>query len=434
MSAEEENLQKHEEEPEEEKLEKVEKPLIEVKAPLEEPPFDAFIKAYMEARGIKGPKKEAAIALSRLFREAGIDPEKELAEVAKRFYRKMSIAKELKRLGGERIQEIAEAIAARAADEASEGFSMTTQPYNDDEYKEFLQVFRKHVLPLAMAIRSLDYFFNRPGNGQSSNVTSSENLIASLIKSGVEPERVNEWLSKLDKNALSVLLSLSSGNPASTIIPYLIANKGEEKGNPTLKETIEAVKDIYDITDKMSDKSKGKEGEGITTQILSIMKDMYEKLISDKLDKIAEKIADKTESKKSFLEIMLEDPDKFSKLKELFGSSINPQVQIELKKLDLEIKKMELDLKRQLLEMKRKDRESRRKAALLVSSLKKIGEAIAEGIEESKRELRFGKLEYVGTNEVEISCPKDGTILKGMPGQNVMCDKCKTVYLIKQFE
>ena len=100
-------------------------------------------------------------------------------------------------------------------------------------------------------------------------------------------------------------------------------------------------------------------------------------------------------------------------IKKVLGVS-DPRLELELKKLDLELEKMRLEHERELKRLALEARERRRQARMLVHTLKRIGESIADALSaiEEQRPLAVAK------------CPKCGSQVTGRLGEVVECPKC----------
>lgn len=255
-------------------------------------------------------------------------------------------------------------------------------------------------------------------------------LTASLIKAGVKPEQASEFFTKMNPEALAVLSSLTSNNPYLPVFMFLAAqSKGQTPQSLTPKDVIDLNKSVYELAKDISGgKGKG-EGEvlGIIKELTGMVKETYQRQLLDKLDELKNAIGGRS----SIWDEILGDETKFNRFKELFeGTSAKPEVQIELEKLrqqhELNMKKLDLEM----LKLRSELLEGKRKAKMFGQALRKIGEAIGEGIGEASRVENVGEAVQ---QAVTLKCPKCNTDIPNVtPGAQVICPSCKTVYIARQ--
>jgi hypothetical protein len=371
--------------------EKTTEPLIEIETPFEEPPFEAFLKAYMDARGISGPKKYAALALTRLLKNVGIDVEKDMNEVIRNFNKKLSMAKQIKSLGSERLNDLADTIAASAADELLDAMSPPQNDLNVDEstYRQTIEMFRKHVFPLALAIRSLDYFFpeKKEGNSKYDEILSRQTQIL---------EKMQEKISALE----SEIKELRTFKATQPEVPMTELFKGVGEMVSTMgagfKTLVETVKEV---------KPREEKSEAI-------------KELKEELEKLKESL---TNSKIEELEKRLEELGK--------SSNVNPEIlklQHELKKEDRKFQLLMAKLIHELgMEKAEKtERAARRKA--IESGFKEILDSIISAVEEEEAGVPFEVKEFQEKNPVPIECPECHETLYIIPGvtTKALCPNC----------
>jgi len=272
------------------------------------------------------------------------------------------------------------------------------------------------------------YKSGNSGNPSSSNPQASAvaALTATLIKSGVKPEEANEFLSKLNPEALATLTALTSNNPYLPLFMFLASqSKGQQPQNLTVKDIVEVNKNVFDLAKNIaSDRGKSGESEilAIVKELTNMYKETQQKILLEKLEDIASTIS----SRKSLWDEILEDERKFNKLKQLFGGqNMSPEIAIELEKLrqahELNMKKLDLEL----LKMQAELAESKRRKEMTATILRKIGEAIGTGLSEASKEVEVEPEEYSYT----LKCPQCGTELKDVtPGKEITCPQCKTTY------
>ena len=272
------------------------------------------------------------------------------------------------------------------------------------------------------------YKSGNSGNPSSSNpqATAVAALTATLIKSGVKSEEANEFLSKLNPEALATLTALTSNNPYLPLFMFLVSqSKGQQPQNLTVKDIVEVNKNVFDLAKNIaSDRGKSGESEvlAIVKELTNMYKETQQKLLLEKLEDIAHTIS----GRKSLWDEILEDERKFNKLKQLFGGqNMSPEIAIELEKLrqahELNMKKLDLEL----LKMQAELAESKKRNEMTATILRKIGEAIGTGLSEASKEMEVEPAEYSYT----LKCPQCGTELKDVtPGKEITCPQCKTTY------
>jgi len=133
---------------------------------------------------------------------------------------------------------------------------------------------------------------------------------------------------------------------------------------------------------------------------------------------------------------ILEDEDKYRRLKELLGGSsqLPPEVVIKLEEMrqahEREMKKLDLEI----LKLKSELLEGRRKSKQFAMALRKIGEAVASGLREAEEESRpyaYGQAQQQPQPQT-LKCPKCGADVPGcVPGAKVTCPSCNSTYLVR---
>jgi len=252
-------------------------------------------------------------------------------------------------------------------------------------------------------------------------------MIASMVKAGVKAEEANEFLSKMNPEALATLSALTSNNPYLPIFMFLASqSRNVSPQNMTPKDVIELNKSVFSLAKDIS----GGKGEGDTTVVLkelsNIVKDLYNKQLLDKLEDLAARMQGR-----SVWDEILEDEKKFQRFKELFGGGgSNPEVQIKLEQLrqqhELELKKLDLEL----LKLRSQMVESKRRSKMFAEGLRKIGQAVGEGLEEARRGgLAYRAQEAQPAQAATVKCPKCGADIPDVkPGAVIECPSCHTKY------
>jgi len=270
-----------------------------------------------------------------------------------------------------------------------------------------------------------------PNTNPDSQAAALGAVTAALIKAGVKPEQASEFFSKMNPEALTVLASLTSNNPYLPVFMFLASqSKGQNPQSMTPKDVIELNKSVYELARDIGGKGKG-EGETVTIikTLADLARDAYNKQLLDKLDEVKNAVG----GYRSIWEEILEDGSKFQRFKELFGgSSMKPELQIELEKLrqqhEINMKKLDLEM----LKLRSELLEGRRKAKMFSQALKKIGEAIGEGIGEAAEEETPKATAPLQYKPETVKCPKCGAdIVDVSPGAEVECPSCKTRYLVR---
>lgn len=276
-------------------------------------------------------------------------------------------------------------------------------------------------------LRSQGNFSTAPNPDQQAVALGS--LVAALVKAGVKPEQANEFLSKMNPEALATLSALTSSNPYLPLFLFIASqNRGVAPQSLSVKDVIEINKSVHEWARDIAGKGKG-EGETLTAiQLLAnTLKEMYNAQLLSKLDELKGALA----SRGSPWAEILEDDSKFRRFKELFGGSgqLPPDVVIKLEEMrqahEREMKKLDLEI----LKLRAELLEGRRKSKQFAMALRKIGEAVASGIREAEEE---SKQAYASSQPQTLKCPKCGTDIPNcVPGAQVTCPNCKSVYVVQ---
>jgi hypothetical protein len=255
-------------------------------------------------------------------------------------------------------------------------------------------------------------------------------LVASLIKAGVKPEQASEFITKMNPEALATLSALTSSNPYLPMFMFLASQaKGQPPQGITAKEVIDLNKGMFELAERIAGKRGEGEGTGaVMKELVGLAKTLTEQRIIDKLDEVAKAVG----SRSSVWDEILEDEKKFNRFKELFagGGSLPPDVQIKLEQMrqqhEIEMKKLDLEM----LKLRAELLEGRRKAKMFGQVLRKVGEAVGEGIKEASEEVELAKTpEAPQPQQVVLKCPKCNIDLPPVtPGARVTCPQCKTIW------
>jgi hypothetical protein len=294
-----------------------------------------------------------------------------------------------------------------------------------------LQTETEKVRQELMNIKSQTQNMNM-GSNPDNQAMALGSLTASLIKAGVKPEQANEFFSKMNPEALAVMTSLTSNNPYLPVFMYLATqSKGQNPQTLTAKDVVDINKGVFELAEKIGGKGKSEsETLGVVRELANIVRDLYQKQLLDKLDEIKNAVGGRS----GLLDEVIEDEEKFRRLKELFGGqTTKPEVQVELEKLrqqhELNMKKLDLEI----LKLRSEILEGRRRTKMFGQALRKIGEAIGEGLKESVGEE--GEVyERQQTQQVPtaLKCPKCNTDIPNIkPDAIVTCPNCKSSYKVK---
>jgi DNA-directed RNA polymerase subunit RPC12/RpoP len=268
------------------------------------------------------------------------------------------------------------------------------------------------------------------GSAQTAPMTTG-GLAATLIQSGADPEKVNEFLKKLDPQALGALIALSSNNPALAMMAFAM---NQQRTEPlTVKDVIAISKELHregvqpniniDVA-KLVEAAKGQpQGVDVTEMTKAIVEAIKTGI------EVAKTASPKAEREESWLEKLLSTPEGIKTAKELglFGGAQN----IEYLKLLKEMKESDRRFAREMKEsdrrfellLKKMEEEKeqrkmkaaleRRKTEMISGALQRIGRAIARGLSEAG----------------EAEAPEEGgTVVEGKAAPKA---KGKSVYTYK---
>ena len=265
-------------------------------------------------------------------------------------------------------------------------------------------------------------------------------LVAALVKAGVKPEQANEFLSKMNPEALATLSALTSSNPYLPLFLFIASqNRGVAPQSLSVKDVIEINKGTLELAQDLAGLQGRGRGQGqdalitVFTTLANTVTQLYNAQLLSKLDEVKSAVAG---SKSGWAEI-LEDDAKFRRFKELFGGGQTPpDVMIKLEEMrqqhELNLKRLDLEM----LKLRAELLESKRKSKMISQALRKIGESIGEGLreagEESERLSRAQGQTQGQTQPQTLKCPKCGTDIPNcVPNARVTCPNCKSVYVVQ---
>lgn len=281
----------------------------------------------------------------------------------------------------------------------------------------------------------------------------NDNLMTNLMRSGVDPRIVNQWLKSLDPEALGALIAFSSQNqnPALSQMAYAMSQRGQKQEGLTIKDIIELNTALSKTTGqpnisidlpKLIESVKAAPATASPSEIMETTL----KAITTGMAMVSGGKSEKSEPK-GVLEGLLSTPDgvKIAKEAGLIGGDTNMMnIVAEMRKNDqaFQAQQVEMDRRFQLrLEAmhaetslkKRQIIESRRRTDMIGGALQRIGKAVADGFAEGGGEE--GKAAHGQVSEKSMlqtyTCECGAPIIvppNVKPGESVKCAKCGAVY------
>jgi DNA-directed RNA polymerase subunit RPC12/RpoP len=262
-------------------------------------------------------------------------------------------------------------------------------------------------------------------------------LATTLIQGGVSPEKVNEFLKKLDPQALGALIALSSNNPALAMMAFAM---NQQRTEPlTVKDVIAISKELHrEGVQPNINIDVAKLVEAAKTQPQGIDVTQMTKAIVDAIKtgiEVAKVATPKAEKEEGWFEKLISSPEGIKTAKELglFGGQ-----NIEYLKLLKEMKESDRRFAREMKESDRRfelllkkmeeEKEQRRvKAALerhktemISGALQRVGRAIARGLSEAGE----ASPEAGETAEGEVVEGKAAPKAKGKNVHTYKCEDC----------
>jgi len=280
---------------------------------------------------------------------------------------------------------------------------------------------------------------------------SADNITTSLMKSGLPPQAISQWVKGMDPEALGALIALSSNNPMLATMSFAMSQR---QGQQQL-----TIKDVIELNAALA---KRESQPNVAIDVAKIIESVRNQPTSD-----PEKIVDSTlkaiqtgmqlaspkgggeePRPRGILEQILSQPDGAKVAKELGligGDTPILNIMAEMRKNDQQFQERmrssdrawELRLEEMRLRgniERAKMAEGRRRTELIAGSLRRVGEAIARGIGE-EIEGGEGKKAEGETAEGEAlpqyQCECGATITvppETKPGAIVTCAKCGAQY------
>jgi len=297
----------------------------------------------------------------------------------------------------------------------------------------------------------------KPGRPMPQAMPSADNITTSLMKSGLPPEVVNQWLKSLDPEALGALIALSTQNPALSPIMFALSQR---QGQQQL-----TIKDVIELNAALA---KRETQPNINIDIPKLVEAVKaqppgvdsEKLVNATITAIQTGMqmagAGRSEEPRrvGILETLLQTPEGAKTAKELGligGDTPLMTIVAEMRKNDQQFQERmrssdrawELRLEEMRLRgniERAKLAEGRRRTELLAGTLRRVGGAIARGIGEGISEEAEGKKaegkaeegaegEGEGIQEYKCECGATISVPPGTQvGAVVKCAKCGAEY------
>jgi hypothetical protein len=275
-------------------------------------------------------------------------------------------------------------------------------------------------------------------------------ILAEMVKSGIPPEQASEYLGKISDDVLQKLYALSSRNP---LLPVLLF-RTQQPQQITVKDVLDMNKTILETAQNLSQQTGGGGGESVK-EVVETIADVVSKpyqTLSEAVKELKEGVKDALQKREDTLLTILRDDTLFNKFAKL-ASPPQPQAtpsteaMVKMKEIDASIEKTKMEFQMQLERMRqehekalklidleiariyRESKEKRRRDMLVSDIVKRIGKAVAEGLEEGASEKGAFKAETV----LKATCPECKTEIIIPPGaQTVTCSKCGKSYVVKK--
>lgn len=245
-------------------------------------------------------------------------------------------------------------------------------------------------------------------------------IISELVRQGVKPEQVDEFLKKLSPEALAALSSLSASNPYLPFFVYMIS---QAKGSQSI-----TAKDVVDLSKSLVEAAKEfgpKGGESAMKELVDYLKERVSKL-EDSMSKRGLSLGD-------IIDGALEDEKKLELLRKILGPS-DPELQLKLEELRHRRMIDLYNLKLRYLELKRDMMEARRKRKMMADAFKRVLRAAARALEEEGARAEEATSKPVeakrpGQSVVHLKCEGCGAEFPVAPdAKAVACPKCGAKY------
>lgn len=392
-----------EEEPKEEKevkteKEAIEEPIAEISTILEEPPFETLLKAYMDAKGISGPKKQIALTLTKLLKECGVDPEKDISKILIDFSKKMSMARELKKLGGEQAEELANIIAAKATDDALEKMGAYQTTSNDEEiFKDTITILRRYIFPYTIALKFMNNLFPESNNKVLEKFTETQNKILETQTKILE--NLEKRIESLE-NKIIELRPFTKSEPTQSMVDIM----------KSIGEFISSMGEAYkSILQSIKESGSPKETEKLEKKI----EELKESITNEKIRSLEEKIEE-------YIKSGTKSPDILRLERELKKEDRKYQLMLAKLLHDLEMEKLE-----------KQERLASKKA--MERGIAEIMNSVISAMEEEESS-HTQERSYIKNKPLEIACPECKDTLHIIPGvtKKAICPSCGKEFEVKE--
>ena len=285
---------------------------------------------------------------------------------------------------------------------------------------------------------------------------SLDNVTASLMKSGLPPAIVNQWLKGLDPEALGALIALSSQNQNPALSAMAFAMTQRQGGKEPL-----TVKDVIELNTAIG---KSQQGPNVNIDLPKLIEAVKQQpptassadIVNSTIEAIktgislANQNAPRSEGEprpKGILETLLSTNEGIKTAHELgmIGGETNTlNIIAEMRKNDQLAREREKEQDRKwdlrLTQLQAENRlkylqikEGRRRTDLIAGALQKVGKAFADGITEGHgAEGKEAGQESEGSGLQQYTCEQCKSIITVppgiQPGGTVECAKCHAKY------
>jgi len=310
------------------------------------------------------------------------------------------------------------------------------------------------------AFRDIMEETTRGGAPAPTTMPSADTITTNLMKSGLPPQAVNQWLKSLDPEALGALVALSSNNPMLAMMSFAMSQRQGQQ-QLTIKDVIELNAalakretqpnvsiDIPKLVEAVKAQPPAADPDKIVNATLGAIRTGME---------LAGAGRSEEPRREGILESLLRTPEGAKTAKELGligGDAPMMQIIAQMRKNDQDFQRERDEAQRRWdlrLEEFRADTalkkahlaESRRRTDLIAGTLRRVGGAIARGISEGVAEGEGKKAE--GEEATSEEAPQqyqcegklpDGNVCGAIitvppgaqPGSIVKCARCGAEY------
>jgi len=281
---------------------------------------------------------------------------------------------------------------------------------------------------------------------------SADNVTTSLMKSGLPPQAISQWLKGMDPEALGALIALSSNNPMLAMMSFAMSQR---QGQQQL-----TIKDVIELNSALA---KRETQPNVSIDIPKLVEAVKAQPPQANPQEIVKSTIDAIQTGMQWASQGREEPKAKGLLEQLFASGPEGvkiakeigliggdasilQIVSQMRQNDQQFQERMRDsdrrweLRAQQLagEMSFKKAqlaEGRRRTELIAGTLRRVGSAIAKGVSEGIAEAEGKKTEGAEEGEEtpqQYNCNDCGgviTVPPGMkPGAIVTCGKCGAQY------